>query len=158
MSAQTLLFQETTSSEEETVVLAERFIHEHAPRGIVALRGELGAGKTRFVRGVVRAMGGDERDVSSPTFAIVNEYACGETTVGHMDAYRLSGGDELETVGWDELLARCDVLLIEWAERIEDRVREDSTGGRYDVSITHVGTHAGEDARRITITRIEPEP
>jgi len=98
----------------------------------------------------VRALGGHERDVSSPTFAIVNEYDCDGRPVAHADAYRLTSEDELETIGWDELLARCDLLLIEWPQRIEQCLRRVEDRPRYDVRIDH----AGEHDRRITITRI----
>jgi len=141
------MLQEVTTSEEATIELACRFAEEVSLSGILTLSGELGAGKTRFARGIVRAMGGSERAVSSPTYAIVNEYDSAQGTIGHMDAYRLSGEDELETVGWDELLERCAVVLIEWGERIESALDMP----RYDVRIDHVSEHE----RRITITRIE---
>ena len=151
MSSTTAIIDQTTASERETLDLAERFVRQHDPRGLVGLRGELGAGKTRFVRGVVRALGGDERDVSSPTFAIVNEYNCAGRAVAHVDAYRLTGEDELETIGWEELLDRCDILLIEWPQRIERSLERIVDRARYDVRIDH----AGEHDRRITISRIE---
>jgi len=141
------MLREVTPSEEATIELAYAFAKAENLAGIVTLSGELGAGKTRFVRGVVRAMGGDENAVCSPTFAIVNEYESPNGIIGHMDAFRLSGEDELETIGWDELLERCVVVLIEWGERID---------GALDVPRYHVRMeHVTESERKITITRIE---
>jgi len=93
---------------------------------VVTLAGDLGAGKTTFVRGVAAGLGVDERAVSSPTFVIVNRYAArgGRVeAVTHVDAYRLHGEDELDNVGWDVVMreggaAPGTVMFVEWAERI----------------------------------------
>lgn len=90
------------------------------PNGsVVALYGDLGAGKTAFVRGMARGMGLDCR-VSSPTFTIVNEYAGSGRELLHFDMYRLDGPDELFNIGWDDYLARDAVCAVEWSENIEE--------------------------------------
>ena len=87
-------------SEQETLEFAISFAKTLEQNAIVALDGELGAGKTCFVRGMCEGLGGDPRQVNSPTFTIMQEYevANGKRLV-HIDAYRLSGEDELETIG-----------------------------------------------------------
>ncbi|MBR4767246.1 MAG: tRNA (adenosine(37)-N6)-threonylcarbamoyltransferase complex ATPase subunit type 1 TsaE [Clostridia bacterium] len=84
---------------------------------VVALFGELGAGKTAFTRGLVRGFGVNCR-VSSPTFAIVNEYKENDKTVYHFDMYRISGIDDLESTGFFDYLDSGAVLVIEWSENI----------------------------------------
>ena len=92
---------------------------------VLAMNGPLGAGKTCLVRGIAQCLGIATRDVSSPTFSILHEHAAGEQCRGiervyHIDAYRLSGPEDLESIGWDECLSDVNgVLLIEWASRIE---------------------------------------
>ena len=103
--------------------------------------GELGAGKTAFVRGMARGMGIDCR-VNSPTFTIVNEYL-GERTLLHFDMYRLSSADELWDIGWDDYLERGAVCAVEWSENVEDAF----TGGEVRVSIDKLS----DGERRITI-------
>ena len=108
---------------------------------VVAMYGELGAGKTAFVRGMARGMGIDCR-VNSPTFTIVNEYL-GERTLLHFDMYRLSSADELWDIGWDDYLERGAVCAVEWSENVEDAF----TGGEARVSIDKLS----DGERRITI-------
>ena len=86
---------------------------------VVALYGDLGAGKTAFVRGMARGLGLDCR-VSSPTFTIVNEYSGGGRELLHFDMYRLSGAQELLDIGWDDYLARGSVCAVEWSENVEE--------------------------------------
>jgi tRNA threonylcarbamoyladenosine biosynthesis protein TsaE len=93
---------------------------------VLALHGDLGAGKTNLVRGIAAGMGLDERQVSSPTFVIVNEYTARASDaraepVGpllHVDAYRLSGPDDLDSVGWERVMDGTAAVAVEWAERI----------------------------------------
>jgi len=85
---------------------------------VVAMYGDLGAGKTAFVRGMARGMGITER-VSSPTFTIVNEYL-GDRTLIHFDMYRLGSADELFDIGWEDYLARGAVCAVEWSENVEE--------------------------------------
>jgi tRNA threonylcarbamoyladenosine biosynthesis protein TsaE len=109
----------------------------------IALHGNLGAGKTQFVRGLVRGLGGPPRAVSSPTFVLLNVYPGGRLTVYHLDAYRVSGSEEFDAIGFPELLEQRGVVVVEWAER----VRELLPAGCIEVRITPVG----ETARTIEI-------
>jgi tRNA threonylcarbamoyladenosine biosynthesis protein TsaE len=87
---------------------------------VVALVGPLGSGKTALVRGIAEGAGvADPRDVNSPTFVIVNEYETPSLRLYHVDTYRLRHSGDLEALGFDEMLAQ-GVLLIEWADRVED--------------------------------------
>lgn len=89
------------------------------PGDILALRGELGAGKTLFVRGLAQGLGiPPQTRVTSPTFTIINEY-CGRLRLFHLDLYRIGGPEELETLPWEESLFGSGVAAIEWPERID---------------------------------------
>ena len=100
---------------------------------LVGLIGELGAGKTQFVRGLAVGMGIAPRKVSSPTFVFLQEYLVDEDDPGalvlaHIDAYRLAGPDDLQSIGWDgdgQALRDGAVLAVEWADRIRDAVGPD---------------------------------
>ena len=109
----------------------------------VALRGDLGAGKTQFVRGLVRGLGGNPRAVSSPTFVLLNVYDAGRLTVYHLDAYRVGGADDFEAIGFNELLNDDAVVVVEWADRVAALLPP----GSVHVRITAVG----ETERRIEI-------
>jgi tRNA threonylcarbamoyladenosine biosynthesis protein TsaE len=112
----------------------------------VALHGELGAGKTQFVRGLVRGLGGNPRAVSSPTFVLLNVYEGGRLAVYHLDAYRVGGADDFEAIGFTELLDQPDaVVVVEWAERVSPLLPPK----QIDVYIEPVA----EDRRRIEIRR-----
>ena len=109
---------------------------------MVLLSGELGAGKTAFVRGLARGVGADPEEVASPTFVLLTSYP-GRLTLHHADLYRLgSQGEDLE-LGLEELPGPRGVLAVEWAERLTDppwpRVHR-----------VHL-EHAGQDERRVTI-------
>jgi tRNA threonylcarbamoyladenosine biosynthesis protein TsaE len=105
---------------------------------VIALTGELGAGKTVFVRGLAEALGADPRAVSSPTFVLMQEYDA-TPPVLHIDAYRIESLTELETTGWTETLAAESISVIEWAERIAGELPAD----RLVVRLSHLG-----DSRR----------
>ena len=107
-----------THSEAETERAGEAFAAALPDGAVVAMYGELGAGKTAFVRGMARGMGIDCR-VSSPTFTIVNEYS-GPRELIHFDMYRLKSGDELFDIGWEDYLRRNAVLAVEWSENVSD--------------------------------------
>jgi tRNA threonylcarbamoyladenosine biosynthesis protein TsaE len=91
----------------------------------IALYGDLGAGKTQFVRGIVAALGGDRHAVSSPTFVLLNVYSTPRMPVFHLDAYRLHESEELESIGYSELLSQGGVVIVEWAERVVPLLPED---------------------------------
>jgi tRNA threonylcarbamoyladenosine biosynthesis protein TsaE len=84
----------------------------------VALHGNLGAGKTQFVRGIIRALDGNPRSVSSPTFVLLNVYPGGRLTVYHLDAYRVAGSEDFESIGFAELLEQGGVVVVEWASKV----------------------------------------
>ena len=96
-----------------------------APGSIVTLEGELGAGKTTLAQAICRGVGIRE-DVTSPTFALVNEYQGGETTVFHLDLYRISGPGDLTNVGWDDIVNSGGIVIIEWPERAGARLPDES--------------------------------
>ena len=109
------------SSEEETMDLGRRLAGLLPVPGMIALYGDLGAGKTALVRGIGEALGTD--GVTSPTITIVHEY---ETVppLFHLDAYRLSGGEELLGIGFDDYLGRKGIVVLEWADLAEDVLPE----------------------------------
>ena len=110
----------------------------------IALEGALGAGKTQFVRGLVRALGGDVRSVSSPTFVLLHVYNTASFQVFHLDAYRLGGADDLAAIGFDELLEQRGVVVIEWASKVENAL---------PINCIHVGIETiGAEQRRLTLT------
>jgi tRNA threonylcarbamoyladenosine biosynthesis protein TsaE len=111
-----------TRSEAETKALGAALATLLRPGDVVGLTGDLGAGKTRLVQGVVAALGSAE-PVLSPTFMIVREYDA-DLPVHHVDAYRLSGPAELEDLGLDEVLHPDVVALVEWADRVAEVLPE----------------------------------
>ena len=135
-----------SKSESETEAIGAAFARELPGGTVVAMYGELGAGKTAFVRGMARGMGIDCR-VSSPTFTIVNEYI-GERELIHFDMYRLSSADELFDIGWEDYLARGAVCAVEWSENVSDAFFGDEIVVRID--------KLGEDERLITIGEEAP--
>ncbi len=132
-----------TRSAGETEELGARLGRLLGPGDVVALSGELGAGKTQLVRGICRGLEVPEDEVASPTFAIVASYA-GRLPVHHADFYRLSGEDELHATGFSDLLGAGGVLLVEWAERIPGALPVD----HLEVLLEHV--EAGPSRRRLT--------
>ena len=115
-------FKIITKNEEETTRIAENFESEKFPGMLICLEGELGSGKTVFVKGFANALGIDET-VTSPTFTLVKEYTGGEMTLYHMDVYRLK--DECGTVGFDDYFNKDAVTIIEWADIIGDCLPEE---------------------------------
>ena len=86
---------------------------------IITLDGDLGAGKTAFVRGLARGLGIGDR-VVSPTFTIVNEYTHGRIPLFHFDVYRLGSADELYDIGWEDYLLRGGIIVVEWADIVSE--------------------------------------
>ena len=117
------------------------------PGAVVAIRGELAAGKTVLVRAIAEALGAGSEEVASPTFVLVREYA-GRFPVYHADAYRLKGPDEFLDLGGDEYLFGDGVCLIEWADRVATVLPED----RLEVQIEITG----EQSRQIRIAATGP--
>lgn len=110
-----------THSASETQALARSLATQFGPSPIFVLKGDLGAGKTCFVQGLCTGLG-IKAFVSSPTFAIANEYRVPGKRFLHLDLYRLSGPDELDSIGWDDYLESGDPMAIEWPERAGDRI------------------------------------
>ena len=92
---------------------------------VIALQGELGAGKTTLAQAICRGLGIRE-DVTSPTFALVNQYEVDGTTVYHLDLYRLNGPEDLTNLGWDDIVNSGEIVLIEWPERAGIRLPRDT--------------------------------
>jgi tRNA threonylcarbamoyladenosine biosynthesis protein TsaE len=109
----------STTSEEETSAAGEQLAARLGPGDVVLLYGQLGAGKTAFVRGLARGLGAPDTEVSSPTFTIIQEYA-GRVPLYHVDLYRLEP-KEVDDLGLEELVSGDGVVAIEWAERWRDR-------------------------------------
>lgn len=114
-----------THSREETVALGGRLADALKTGRVVAFTGDLGAGKTAFVSGMARALGVEER-VTSPTFTIVNEYEGGRLPLFHFDMYRLEDAGDLFDIGWEDYLDRGGVCALEWSERVEEALPEDT--------------------------------
>jgi tRNA threonylcarbamoyladenosine biosynthesis protein TsaE len=110
----------TTDSESGTSAAGERLARVLGAGGVVLLFGELGAGKTAFVRGLARGLGAEPEDVSSPTFTLVQEYRGGRLPLYHVDLYRLEPA-EIADLGLDEMIDGDGVVAIEWADRWRDR-------------------------------------
>ncbi len=137
----------TTRDEAETEAVAGRIAAGFRPGEVVGLAGPLGAGKTVFVRGAVKALGGDPAQVRSPTFTLMNVYSA-RLPVYHFDLYRLARGAELDGIGFHEFARGDGVSLVEWADRFPDAQPEITMWVRIELD----GTECG---RRITV---EPAP
>ena len=130
-----------TKSPEETELLGQKLGAVLRGGEVIAYRGDLGAGKTAFTRGLARGLGISMR-VTSPTYTIVNEYTGGRLPLFHFDMYRLGSSDELFDIGWEDYLLRGGVCAVEWSENVADAMQDAVT-----VSIEKTG----DDERRITI-------
>ena len=133
-----------TGSVAETESIAGALAARLAGGECIALEGDLGAGKTQFVRGLVRGLGGEPRSVSSPTFVLLNVYDTGRLAVFHLDAYRVHGEDDFESIGFSELLEQGGVVVVEWASRVSGLMR----GNTIHVRIETID----ENRRRIEIS------
>lgn len=115
---------EIKSKNPESTLLIGKSFAAHLSKGdVVVLSGELGAGKTKFVEGVLQNFG-LENEISSPTFNIINEYTSIENNIYHFDAYRLEDSDEFYAIGGDEYFDK-GICLIEWGELIQDVMPHD---------------------------------
>ena len=130
-----------TNSPEETEALGAALAQKLLPGMVLAFRGDLGAGKTAFTRGLARGLGAGDR-VTSPTYTIVNEYLSGRLPLFHFDMYRLESEDDLFDIGWEDYLERGGVCAVEWSENVADAME-----GAVIVSIEKLG----EESRRITV-------
>ena len=135
----TTIFTTNSPAETEAVGVALGAI---IPAGtILAYKGDLGAGKTAFTRGLARGLGCTDL-VTSPTYTIVNEYLSGRLPLFHFDMYRLASSDDLWDIGWEDYLDRNGVCAVEWSENVDDAMEN-------AISVTI--EKLGEDTRRITL-------
>lgn len=115
-------YKYTSKSIEDTMELAENIESEKFPGMVVCLIGELGSGKTVFVKGFAKALGIEET-ITSPTFTLIKEYTNSEIPLYHMDVYRLDG--DAKTLGLDDYFNQDAVCMIEWADLITDYLPEE---------------------------------
>ena len=132
-----------SQSEDDTRAIAVKLAGDLSAGAVLLLTGDLGAGKTAFVRGLAAGLGISSDEVTSPTFTLVHEYRGGRLPLIHVDLYRLDRAD-LDEIGLDEDLAAQGVVAIEWAERL-NRALRDAIGIRI--------IDAGADQRTIEIQR-----
>ena len=132
----------TSRSEDDTRELAENIESEKFEGMVICLNGELGSGKTLFVKGFAKALG-IEDEITSPTFNIIKEYTSGEMPLYHMDVYRLDG--KVEDLGIEEYYTKKGITIIEWADMIPDYLPEK----RLDIKIK--SSSEDEDKRIITL-------
>jgi tRNA threonylcarbamoyladenosine biosynthesis protein TsaE len=131
-----------TASETETEELGAALGATLRGGEVVLLSGELGAGKTVFVRGLARGVGADPDEVSSPTFVLLTSYP-GRLTLHHADLYRLEGARDADELGLDELPGPAGVLAVEWAERLAELP--------WERRVRVVLEHAGGEQRRVSV-------
>ena len=133
----------------ETERIAAELAGTLVPGQCLALHGELGAGKTQFVRGLVRGLGGDAARVCSPTFVLLNIYPTSGMTVYHLDAYRVACSEDFEGIGFPELLEQGGIVVVEWAERVTELIPRQATNVRIEI--------VDERRRRIEIESPSPQ-
>ena len=133
-----------TNSAEETENIGSRFAASLDTGGVksafIALRGEMGVGKTAFTRGFASHFG--IRAVKSPTYTVVNEYR-GTAPIFHFDMYRIEGEDDLYSIGYDDYIERDGYAIVEWSENIEDMIPSDA------ITVTISRTSDNETGREI---------
>ncbi|MDD4202924.1 MAG: tRNA (adenosine(37)-N6)-threonylcarbamoyltransferase complex ATPase subunit type 1 TsaE [Candidatus Omnitrophica bacterium] len=135
-----------SSSLEQTLSIGEKLVKTLLPGTVIALKGDLGAGKTVFTKGIAKGLGiKDYRHVNSPTFVIIKEYQKGIMPLYHFDVYRLNDIEELETIGYKEYFYGDGISVVEWANKIEEALPDK----RVDVYLEHVDEHT----RKITIKK-----
>ena len=130
-----------TNSPAETEAIGAALGKILTPGTVIAYRGDLGAGKTAFTRGLAKGLGCREI-VTSPTYTIVNEYLGGRLPLFHFDMYRLRSSDDLFDIGWEDYLDRGGVCAVEWSENVDDAMED---------AIYITIEKLGEDSRRITL-------
>ena len=135
-----------SQSEDDTRAIAVKLAADLSAGSVLLLSGDLGAGKTAFVRGLAEGLGLSADEVTSPTFTLVHEYRGGRLPLIHVDLYRLDRAD-LDEIGLDDDLAAQGVVAIEWAERLSRRIRgavsvtiTDQGGDRRDIDVTAAST------------------
>lgn len=137
----------TSHNEDQTVALATKLSASFVDGDVIVLTGELGAGKTTFVRALAAARGVEENEVNSPSYTFVNEYSA-DPPLFHFDLYRLSDPSELTEIGWDEYLARRGVMIVEWGERAGDRLPDRYYKANFEI--------IDENERQIDFSLVQP--
>ncbi len=130
-----------TDSPAHTEEVGQMLAGAMTPGTVIAYRGDLGAGKTAFTRGLARGLGYTQ-PVTSPTYTVVNEYLGGRLPLFHFDMYRLQSSDELFDIGWEDYLDRGGVCAVEWSENVADAMEN---------AITVIIEKTGEETRRIVV-------
>ncbi len=137
-----------SNSVDETIEIAEKFAEQLKIGDTILYTGEMGAGKTHFTKGIAKHFGID-KGVSSPTFALVNEYIGSEVNVFHFDLFRITTYDDLYAIGFFDYFDRDGILAVEWSENISNLSDYLENVWLIDISKT------GENSRTITIKRKE---
>lgn len=141
------ILKAVSHSEEETLGLAEKISLFFKKGDVVILTGELGAGKTVFVKGIAKALGIDSSLVNSPSYTIVNEYKGGSKMLFHFDLYRLGDISELYETGWDDYMQQDGIMVVEWGEKGQASL----PAPRYEITLNILD----DNEREIDITVIE---
>lgn len=144
-----MIFRVTSDIETEEIgrKLAKTLTKLNKKRAYIAMRGEMGVGKTVFTRGFVSHFG--KANVKSPTYTIVNEYRLSGTNVYHFDLYRISDADDLESIGYHEYVESDAYSIVEWSERVPEYIPSDAI----TVTISRVASDDG--LRDIEISGVE---
>ncbi|MBE6933828.1 MAG: tRNA (adenosine(37)-N6)-threonylcarbamoyltransferase complex ATPase subunit type 1 TsaE [Ruminococcaceae bacterium] len=135
-----------TRSPEETEALGEKLGKLLTAGTVLAYRGDLGAGKTAFTRGLARGLGYTQQ-VTSPTYTIVNEYLGGRLPLFHFDMYRLRCAEELFDIGWDDYLDRNGICAVEWSENVTNALENPITVtiAKLDENTRHITVEGSEN-------------
>ena len=144
MLKEVTLMHYTTNSPAQTEAVGAALAKVLVPGTVIAYRGDLGAGKTAFTRGLARGLGFNEL-VTSPTYTIVNEYLGGRLPLFHFDMYRLDNSDALFDIGWEDYLDRGGVCVVEWSENVEDALPADTI-------VVSFARGEADNVRHITVT------
>ncbi|MFB6099260.1 MAG: tRNA (adenosine(37)-N6)-threonylcarbamoyltransferase complex ATPase subunit type 1 TsaE [Salinibacter sp.] len=137
------LLPRTTASTEATLALGARIAERLGPGAVLALYGDLGSGKTHFVKGLARGLGISPTSVRSPTFTILSTYDEGRLPLYHFDAYRVQNPDEFVELGFEEYVHGHGITCIEWADRVSNLLPDETTHLQFH--------HVAPSKRRITL-------
>lgn len=124
--------QRRSHNPEETQQLGLEFAAQLSPGSVLSLSGELGSGKTEFVKGLAKGLG-VTGPVTSPTFTLVHEHTAGRIPLYHMDLFRIDGEDDLDEIGFDDYLSRGGVCAIEWADKFRGRLPAEALLLRFEI-------------------------
>jgi len=131
------------TSENETMAFAQQLAMDLQPGTVLGLVGDLGAGKTHFVKGLARGLGSDAA-ISSPTFTLVHEYESGSCPLYHFDFYRVDQLEEIVAIGWEEYLDETGIIVVEWADRFPELMPQETQWWQIEI--------LDENTRRIKLT------